>query len=101
MTTKLADLSDLPSGDMKVVRTDNREILLVNTGSGVFALDNSCVHGGCRLLHGKLEGENLRCLCHGSVFNVKTGAVVDGPAPSPQPTIAVIVKDGEIFKANP
>ncbi|MFA4877005.1 MAG: Rieske (2Fe-2S) protein [Methanoregula sp.] len=97
MPVKLAEVKDLPAGDTKVVKAGNKEILLVNTGSGIYALDNSCIHGGCRIGHGKFEGETLRCLCHGSVFNVRTGEVLDGPATQPQPTIPVTIKNGEIF----
>ncbi len=97
--TKFGYAKDLPDGDMKVVKAGDREILLINLDNRIYALDNFCNHGGCRLGYGKLEGETLRCLCHGSVFNVKTGEVLDGPAIKPQPTYKVILKDGEITLA--
>lgn len=96
---KFGNEKDLPVGDMKVVKAGDREILLVKLESGIYALDNFCVHGGCRIGYGKLEGENIRCLCHGSVFHVKTGEVLNGPATRPQPTYKVILKDGEITLA--
>ncbi|MDD1693184.1 MAG: Rieske (2Fe-2S) protein [Methanoregula sp.] len=82
---------------MRIVKAGDREVLLVNTGTGIYALDNFCIHGGCRLAHGNLEGENLRCRCHGSVFRVATGEVVNGPATTPQPSIAVTIGNGEII----
>ena len=88
--------NDLPVGDMKVVKAGDREILLIKLESGIYALDNFCTHGGCRLGYGKLEGETIRCLCHGSVFHVKTGEVLDGLASKPHPTYTVILKDGQI-----
>jgi len=94
--TKFGYAKDLPMGDMKVVKAGDREILLVKLETGIYALDNFCTHGGCRLGYGKLEGETIRCLCHGSVFNVKTGEVLGGPATRPQPTYNVILKDGEV-----
>ena len=97
MAIKAGKVHDLPSGDMNVVNAGDREVLLINTGTGIYALDNSCIHGGCRLLHGTLEGENLRCLCHGSLFKVSTGEVLNGPATSPQPTCPVVVENGEII----
>lgn len=90
---------DLPVGDMNVVKAGDREILLIKLDTGIYALDNFCTHGGCRLGHGKLEGETIRCLCHGSVFQVKTGEVLGGLATKPQPTYRVIIKDGEISLA--
>ena len=93
---KAGSVNDLLPGDMNVVKTGEREILIVNTGAGIYALDNFCTHGGCRLVHGTLEREDLHCLCHGSVFRVKTGEVVNGPAPPPQPSYPVIIRDGAI-----
>ena len=92
-------LTDLPAGETKMVKSGNREILLINTGTGIYALDNSCIHGGCRLSNGKLEGENLRCPCHSSLFRAATGDVIEGPATSRQPVVAVTVWDGRITLA--
>jgi nitrite reductase/ring-hydroxylating ferredoxin subunit len=90
---------DLPVGDMNVVKAGDREVLLVRLDTGIYALDNFCSHGGCRLGYGKLEGETIRCLCHGSVFDVKTGEVLGGLATKPQPTYKVIIQAGEITLA--
>ena len=98
-TRKLANANEVPAGDMKRVKTEDQEILLVNPGTGIFALNNKCIHGGCSLLNGKLDGDLLTCPCHSSVFNVRTGAVVNGPATKPQPMYAVIVRNGEITLA--
>ena len=93
---KLGYEKDLSVGDMNVVKHGDREILLIKLESGIYALDNFCTHGGCRLGYGKLVGETIRCLCHGSVFDVKTGEVLGGLATKPQPTYTVVLKDGEI-----
>ncbi len=98
-TTKLENVKDLPKGDMKVVKTGDREILLIHSDSGIHALDNFCIHGGCRLVNGRLKGEILYCLCHGSEFNVNTGEVMNGPATAPQPAYSVVTRNGEITLA--
>lgn len=87
---------DLPVGDYTVVEAGGREILIVHLDSGFYALANSCIHGGCRIGYGKFEGTTLRCLCHGSVFDIRTGEVLSGPATEPQPSYTVIVKNGRI-----
>lgn len=99
-STILGSVKDIPVGNMNVVKAGDREILLVHLDAGIYALDNFCIHGGCRISNGKLVGETLRCLCHGSIFNVKNGEVLDGPAPSPQHTYSVFIKNGEIFLAH-
>ncbi|WP_372961581.1 Rieske (2Fe-2S) protein [Methanoregula sp.] len=90
-------VKDLPVGDMNVVKAGDREILLMHLDTGIYALDNHCIHGGCRLVNGTLEKENLHCPCHNSIFRVKTGDVVSGPATSPQPAYPVILENGEII----
>ena len=88
---------DIPAGDMTVVKDGELEILLIHLDSGFYALKNKCIHGGCSLLHGILEGENIRCRCHSSLFDVKTGAVREGPATTPQPVFPVSIENNEIF----
>lgn len=90
-------LKDHPPGDMWIVKKDDFEILLIHLDSGVYALAAKCIHGGCSLLHGILEGNGLRCRCHYSLFDITTGAVLDGPATTPQPVFPVKNENGEIF----
>jgi len=94
---KLGHVKDMPVGEMKVLKAGDREILLIRLDTGIYALDNFCIHNGCRLVHGRLQGETLRCPCHSSVFNVKTGEVVNGPATLPQPAYTVSLQNGEIY----
>jgi nitrite reductase/ring-hydroxylating ferredoxin subunit len=95
-TMKLGNEKDLPPGSMKAVQAGDREILLANPGEGIYAINNVCTHHGCRLSDGTLEGGNVRCPCHGSVFSVKTGEVVKGPAKAPEPSYTVTIVNGEI-----
>jgi nitrite reductase/ring-hydroxylating ferredoxin subunit len=39
----------------------------------------------------------VKCPCHGSKFNVKTGEVVHGPAAKPEPKYTVKVEEGQIL----
>src|SRR5262245_29824956 len=43
----------------------------------------TCADQGCPLSGGLLDGTTIRCQCHGSGFDVTTGAVVHGPATIP------------------
>jgi nitrite reductase/ring-hydroxylating ferredoxin subunit len=52
---------------------------------------------GCKLSGGKIDGETVRCPCHGSVFSVMTGEVVKGPAKKQEPVYSVTVENGELF----
>ena len=79
------------------VMFNRKNILLAKAGKNYFAIGNLCTHDGCWLSGGRLEGDTVRCRCHGSVFNIKTGAVVHGPAEKPEPVFSVTEMDGELF----
>jgi len=52
--------------------------------SGVlYALDARCTHVGGPLDQGALHGTQVTCPWHGSVFDVRDGKVVRGPAVRP------------------
>jgi len=46
----------------------------------VHALDDNCTHEECPLSDGILTDTELTCFCHGSVFDVRTGEALVGPA---------------------
>ncbi|MEW9492251.1 MAG: Rieske (2Fe-2S) protein [Candidatus Aramenus sulfurataquae] len=60
---------------------EREPFLLVNFDGEMYALEAFCTHDGLSLEDGFLT-ENGRVVCpwHGSVFDVKTGKVLDGPA---------------------
>jgi 3-phenylpropionate/trans-cinnamate dioxygenase ferredoxin component len=65
-------------------------------GDAWAAFDNSCTHEECPLAEGDLDGERITCYCHGSTFEVRTGAVLEGPAEEPLAVFDVRVVDGEL-----
>ncbi len=48
----------------------------------LYAFDDlcTCAEPACPLSGGMLSGNTLMCQCHGSLFDVVTGAVIGGPA---------------------
>ena len=49
------------------------------------------------LANGELDGTTVTCACHGSQFDVTSGAVVRGPAQRPVRSRQVKVQDGAIL----
>jgi nitrite reductase/ring-hydroxylating ferredoxin subunit len=90
-------VKDLANSALHGVTVDDKQILVAKSGSTYFAIGNVCTHNGCRLSGGKLEGETVRCPCHGSGFSIKTGAVVHGPAKDPEPVYRVTEEKGELL----
>lgn len=89
-----ADLSD---GEPKAVDVNGTPIFLLKRGEAIYALANTCSHLGGPLNEGKVEGDFVICPWHGSRFCLKDGSVIDGPATTPQPALAVEVRDGQVM----
>ena len=77
-------------------RAKEGRITLANVAGTLYAIDDTCTHRGCSLGDGKLDGSTLQCACHGSRFDVTSGAVVRGPAEDPVRSYPVHVADGEV-----
>ena len=94
---KAALKQEIPEGKMKPVDAAGVSVLLANVAGEYYAIGNKCTHRGCKLSSGVLNGETVKCPCHKSVFNVKTGEVVHGPASKPEPKYAVKVEEEQIL----
>jgi nitrite reductase/ring-hydroxylating ferredoxin subunit len=57
-------------------------ISVARVGDRLYAFDDlcTCVDDACPLSGGLLAGTTIMCQCHGSRFDIATGAVVNGPA---------------------
>jgi nitrite reductase/ring-hydroxylating ferredoxin subunit len=93
---RVAPLAALREGRMQSCRIADRDIVVCNTKSGVFALDNICTHALARMSEGRLKGDRLICPMHGAAFNVKDGNVLAGPATQPLVAHKVRIVDGFI-----
>jgi nitrite reductase/ring-hydroxylating ferredoxin subunit/uncharacterized membrane protein len=71
-------------------------VVLVKQGSEIYALDDVCVHAGCSLAGGQVQGRSIICPCHGSQYDLADGSVLNGPATMPEPHYDVRVLGGTI-----
>ena len=72
----LARVDELPPGSKKKVVLDDKTLLLTNVEGKYYAIDNRCPHMGGSLFDGQLKGDTITCPKHKTVFDVKTGKVV-------------------------
>ncbi len=78
------------------IEHDGVPILLVRSGTRIFALAETCSHFSGPLSEGKLDGDSIVCPWHHSRFALQDGRVLDGPAVHPQPCLEVRVQNGQI-----
>jgi Rieske Fe-S protein len=91
----LAAVADIPVGEARAVKTsDGRDAIVSRpTGATVAGFSATCTHQGCTVAP---AGSELRCPCHGSVFDALTGAVKRGPARQALAKVAVRVANGQV-----
>ena len=89
--------NELAENSMRCVKAGEVPVLLARKNGELFAIAHTCSHMGGPLSKGELlEDGNVRCPWHGSVFSLKDGSVLDGPATAPQPKFDVRVNNGQI-----
>lgn len=71
-------------------------VMLLRLDGEVVAISATCTHLGGPLDEGKIEGDTVTCPWHGSVFCVRDGKLLHGPATMPEPSFEVRVQDGRI-----
>lgn len=91
----LATLDRVPSGS-GLILPDAKVVLTRDADDTVHGFSAVCPHQGCTV--GSIGDGTIDCPCHGSRFDVRTGAVVTGPASSPLDPIAVVVRQGGIYR---
>ena len=97
MEVRIASTKDLPSGKMTGVENSGKEALVANLNGEYYAIGNICTHAGCKLSEGTLNGEKVRCQCHGSTFDIRTGGVLKGPAKNPEPPFKIRIDGDQIL----
>jgi 3-phenylpropionate/trans-cinnamate dioxygenase ferredoxin subunit len=73
-------------------------ISIARVDDHLYAFDDlcTCANEGCPLSGGLLTGTTIMCQCHGSGFDITTGAVIKGPAIKPLKVYEVREVEGSI-----
>jgi nitrite reductase/ring-hydroxylating ferredoxin subunit len=87
---------DLPAGGLAVFEVAGTRVAVANVGGTFCAFDDRCTHRGCSLADGALDGGTVTCPCHHGKFDVRTGAVLAAPPPSPVKTYRVRAEGGSL-----
>jgi 3-phenylpropionate/trans-cinnamate dioxygenase ferredoxin subunit len=88
--------AEVPDGEVVPARSGDVFLAVVRSGDDVYALDDNCTHEECPLSDGIFTGGELTCFCHGSVFDVRTGEALGGPALESVRTYPARIRDGAL-----
>ena len=93
------DLGPVPEQqgeELRAVRVGARSVGLASVAGRWVAFDPWCPHAECPLTDGWLEGDAVRCACHGGLFDLTTGKALEGPTDDPVRLFAVRVVTGRL-----
>jgi 3-phenylpropionate/trans-cinnamate dioxygenase ferredoxin component len=97
MLVKVGSSGDVSAGQMRVFEVAGTKVNVASADGRLYAFDDTCTHTGCSLARGKLQGTTVTCACHGSQFDITTGAVLRGPAQRPERSRSVHIEGDDLL----
>ena len=97
MLVRIGNAADVADGKMRVFDVSGTNVNVSNAGGHLYAFDDTCTHAECSLAEGELDGTTVTCACHGSQFDVTSGAVLRGPALLPLRSRTVQVEGPDLL----
>jgi thiosulfate dehydrogenase [quinone] large subunit len=98
--TSIGSASQVPVGGSAAFtdpKSGDPSLVIQQTTDVYKAFDAICPHAGCTVAY-QASASVIACPCHGSEFNPKTGAVIQGPATSGLTPIKVIKgSNGDLY----
>jgi nitrite reductase/ring-hydroxylating ferredoxin subunit/uncharacterized membrane protein len=88
---------ELLNGQMMLANITGTRIAVGRCAEGIVAFSDHCTHAGGPLSDGALVGCVVQCPWHGSQFDTRTGAVVNGPAQQEIETYDAEVHGGQVY----
>jgi len=83
-------------GEAQGYEANGTQVAVARAGGTLYAFNDVCTHRGCLLASGEIEGTAIICECHGSMFSMENGEVLEGPAEDPIATYPVREQDGQL-----
>lgn len=94
--TDAVPIAELRDGILTRAEVDGEALVLLKDGERILATSATCTHVGGPLDEGELDGTCVTCPWHASVFDLRDGTVVHGPAASPLHAYETRVENGTV-----
>jgi 3-phenylpropionate/trans-cinnamate dioxygenase ferredoxin subunit len=94
----LLGVNEVPPGTMKMATVEGTEqVLVINTGGDLQAVQGICSHEYFELDKGFLTAGTLTCALHLSRFDLENGEPLDPPAEEPLAVYPIVIEDGRVL----
>ena len=94
----LLGLDEVPPGTMMMAFVDGTDqVLVVNSGGALYAMQGICTHEYFELDKGFLTAGTITCALHLSRFDLESGEPLDPPAEIPLAVYDVVVEGDRIL----
>lgn len=94
---RVARSGQVPDGYVRRFYIGDLECAVGRLHGTVHATSNYCTHLDCLLSSGRIVDDGIRCSCHGSVFDLRTGDPIYPPATEPIAVYPVREENGEVY----
>ena len=89
--------SDVEPGAGLAVTVDDVAVAVVRDGDDWYAVYDECSHAAIPLSEGEVEGNQIECWLHGSMFDLRTGKPTNLPATEPVAIYPVRVDGDDVL----
>lgn len=93
----VAEADSLLDDQALACMVDNQPVLVFRLGHEIYAVSGICTHAYSELAEGEWDGVRLYCSLHFACFDIRSGAVLEGPAEEPLKTFEVKEYQGKIW----
>lgn len=97
MLVRIENARGITAGEMRVFDVAGTKVNVASIAGQLHAFEDTCTHRACSLAKGTLDGTTVTCPCHGSQFDVTSGAVIRGPARLPVRSRLVRVEGDDLL----
>ncbi len=90
-------VADVPTDEALAVTVDGTAVAVARDGDDFYAIYDECSHAAVALSEGSVEGHEIECWLHGSMFDLRTGKPTNLPATEPVAIYPVKVEGDDVL----